>query len=149
MTSVSQLPTGLLLSRNLGGMRTSLGVELAFAPGKLEVGETGEALIFSGATQDRLAAAIVRLERELAPMLQERIASAPNIWEAKIRFAQLTSDFGDYLPQILRNAGQPFKWNGLAIQNDWFNSFDHAQVTVFATSRPSYGTRLSTRERRL
>ena len=86
--------TGLLLSRNLGGMRTSLGVELAFAPDKLEVSETGEALIFSGATQDRLAAAVVRLERELAPLLRERIASAPNIWEAKIRFAQLTGEMG-------------------------------------------------------
>ena len=125
----------LPLAGAFGRLPRPIGVELVLAPGEVEISGNGEALEYSDATRGVLKAGFERVERELPLLLTNHVASAPTIWEAKLRFSLLQSDMGE----LLRRFQTRFEWRGLEIQSALFDQLDAAEVTISGVTRRADG----------
>ncbi len=134
----------LPLAGTFSRLATPIGVELRFGAGELEISENGEVLVYSDKTRSALGAAFGRIEREIAPLIENFIGSASNIWDAKARYAQLSNSLKDFLGRLQQKQRRGFEWNGVGIENSRFGSVDANATTILLVSRPSMGTRLKT-----
>ncbi len=118
-------------------------VEIDFAPGELKVSENGESLDLNPSTQAAISNAFKRVEDECVPLVGNHISSAPDIWEAKVRFTQLENALNNLFRRIQQDPNHVFQWNGIAIQSSSFEAFN-GDITILLTSPASVGTRLRT-----
>ncbi len=108
-----------------------LGVQLEVAPGELDVSENGESLVLSDSTRGVLSERFKEVARQLPLLIQGEFAAAPTLWSAKIRFAQLAPNLGEFM-HLFRTV---FQWNGLRLDQTRFDRFDTNEITLVRLER--------------
>ncbi|MEO7099056.1 MAG: hypothetical protein ABI162_06820 [Luteolibacter sp.] len=102
----------------------SLGVELDFEIGDLEVAANREGLQYKDRTVQAIAARLKTVEQEIAEVFTNEISGASSFWEAKLKYSEVfdRTSTSRYSYRSLKDVvGKKIMWNGIAIGSGTFN----------------------------
>ena len=96
----------------------SLGVELDFAIGELEIAANREGLQYRDLTKKALTARLAVISQEIGKVLSKKIEGAKTLWEAKCLYGDLFEKTGSYTTRNLRGAcSDNVVWQGQQINS--------------------------------
>lgn len=128
----------------------TLGVELDFAIGELEITASREGLQYKDGTRKAIIAKARKAIAELAVVFKNQIAAAPTLWAAKRAYADAFEKMGGTVQQSLRNViddkvdwrGEPIKSGRVYLECEK----DETGVSVARFEKRSYGRKKITRD---
>ena len=98
-------------------------LHIEFEIGSLKLHHSRESLEYNKQTQETLIARAREVLAEIEIIAQEKLGGANDLWDAKLKYAQIVNSLPSNIKSLLQNA---FTWNGIKISSPAFNcNFNH------------------------
>ena len=87
---------------------------IRFDIGQLKLHHSREAIEYNKTTQKEIVSVLLRVREEVGEIAKEKLGNAEDIWDAKVKYAQVVNSLPYNLRGIFENS---FEWNGTLVNN--------------------------------